>query len=273
MLKVRVGDATNTTLYQAELTGFELAVANARAKAPLPTNYFWFFTENQTVIRDLTKPMKPKAGMETCLRIQASLGKLIRRHPGTRISIIWCLSKTDVAGLNAAEAAAKEAMSLQQAIDTPPDPTATRACIKASLKVAATANPSAEAINRLLGHFDPAKTYVALSKLTRPYATLVAQLRSGRCPLNGYLYRFKAADNPKCDVCSQVEDVHHLLPACKKFAGLHKQLFNSARLLKVSQTQKRLLTSPTAYQDVANFGRKSYRFYRAQFKRHIPSKT
>lgn len=272
VLKVRVGDAHATIPYQAELTGFELAVANARAKATPLTEFFWFFTDNQTVIRDLTEPVKAKAGMESCLRIQTGLGKLIRQHQGAKISIIWCPSKTDIDGLTAADAAAKEAMTLQQVIDAPPDPTATRASIKAKLKASTTAPPTKEVLTRLLGHFDPTKTYAALCKLTRPDETLVAQLRAGHCPLNSYLFRFKASDSPNCDVCSQVEDVDHLLTSCKKFAGLRRTLCNSARLLKVQQTRKGLLTSPEAYPDVATFGRKSYRFYRARFKRHIPVK-
>lgn len=112
VLNVRVGNAQDTTPYQAKLNGFELAVANARAKAHTLTNFFWFFTDNQKIIRDLAEPMRAKAGMNTRIRIQASLGKLIRRHPGSRISILWCPSKTDVTGMQAADAAEKAAVSL-----------------------------------------------------------------------------------------------------------------------------------------------------------------
>lgn len=60
IVRVRVGDAASTTAYQAELTGFELAVANASARAPHSTLFFWFLTDNQTVIRDLTDTLRAK---------------------------------------------------------------------------------------------------------------------------------------------------------------------------------------------------------------------
>lgn len=275
VLRVRVGDDQDTTPYQAELSGFELVVANAQAKALQLTKFFWFFTDNQTLIRDLTEPLRAKAGMNTCIRIQASLRKLIRQHPGSKVSIIWCPSRSEVAGMTAADAAAKAAVSLPQVLDTTPNPASTKTRIKAQLRAAASIIPPKLVVDRLLGSFDPVKTYSALCKLSRPDATFIAKVRAGHCPLNGYLFRFKAANTPNCDVCSQKEDVDHLLTVCRKFAGLQKVLFGKARTLKVQPTRKGLLTNPSAYQDVANFGRQTFRFYRARFKRHIhrPTKT
>lgn len=63
ILKVRVGESDATTPYQAEQTGFKLAVANPKAKPPRLTDFFWFLTDNQTVIRDLTEFHKTKPRM------------------------------------------------------------------------------------------------------------------------------------------------------------------------------------------------------------------
>lgn len=171
--------------------------------------------------------------------------------------------------MTAADAAAKAAVSLPQVLDTPPDPTSTKNRIKSQLKEAKNTPPPKPVLDRLLGSFNPAKTYNTLCKLSRPDATFIAQVRAGHCPLNGYLFRFKAADTPNCDVCSQKEEVDHLLTVCKKFPGLRKTLFNRARILKTQPTRKGLLTNPSSYKDVAAFGRQTFRFYRARIKKHI----
>lgn len=111
-INVRVWDANKTAPSQAELKGFQLAVAQSRVKAHQLTKFFWFFTDNQMVIRDLTEPLKPKAGMNSCIKVQNSLGKLLRRHPGAKISIIWCLLKVKILRMQQVDAAAKEAASL-----------------------------------------------------------------------------------------------------------------------------------------------------------------
>lgn len=111
-LSVIVGDADATTPYQVELVGFELAVANARQTAPPGTNFFWFPTDNQTLIKDFTKPLKVKAGILTCLRIRLSLSKLRSRYPNSTAAIIWCPSKSSVKGMKKNDAAAKAAVNL-----------------------------------------------------------------------------------------------------------------------------------------------------------------
>lgn len=62
-LSVIFGDPEETSPYQAELTGLELAVANAGARAPRATLFFWFFTDNQTVIQNITDQAQAKAGL------------------------------------------------------------------------------------------------------------------------------------------------------------------------------------------------------------------
>lgn len=268
-LKVRVGEAEDTSPFQAELTGFELAVANARERAPRSTLFFWFFTDNQTLINDLTGYLHAKPGMNTCIRIRQSLKKLLAMHPGSTAAIIWCPSKQDVVGLKLADAAAKAAVSLPQIIGTEPNPSAVLKRIKQKLLEAAAAIPPQPVMDRLMGVFEPEATYKALAKLSRADATAVAQVRSGHCPLNAYLFRFKASDTPNCDLCGQRDDVCHLLTTCRKFIGLRRALFNSARKLKTPANRAHLLTNPKIFKALADFIRKSHRFYKARHRRYI----
>lgn len=123
------------------------------------------------VIRDLTEPLKPKEGMNSCIRIQTSLSRLSRRHTGAKLCIIWCPSKVDIPGIQQADTAAKAAASLQQLLGAVPDPASTKAQIRAQLKANVTRPPTQPEINRLLGNFDPVNTYIGNASFpdrTRP---------------------------------------------------------------------------------------------------------
>lgn len=269
-LSVRVGDADSTTPYQAELVGLELAVANAKSHAPSGTTYFWFLTDNQTLIRDITEPLKVKVGMLACLRIRRNFSLLLNRYPNSTAALIWCPSKSAVSGMQKADAAAKAATTLRQIIDQPPHPPAILKRIKDQVARAATTTPSQEVLTRLMGKFNPDATFKALCKLSRPDATFVAQIHSGHCPLNSYLHRFQAAESPKCDLCKQIENVDHLLLQCRKFVGLRRDLFKAARQASTAANRAQLLTNPALFPALADFGRKSFRFYKARHRRFIP---
>lgn len=269
ILSVRVGDADDTSPYLAELTGLELAVANAQTKAPRGTTFFWFITDNQVIIRDVTGSLRAKPGMSACARIRRNLSRLIRAHPGLTAAILWCPSKKDVEGLELADKAAKAATLLPQVIETRPSQDTVLRRIKQQLQDTITGAPPKHVLDRLMGFYNPLTTYKALSKLPRSEATAVAQLRSGHCPLNAYLHRFKALDTMNCDLCKQKEDVCHLLTSCKKFVGIRQTLFNAARKKKTSTNRITLLTTPALFKDLGNFVRQSFRLYKARHKRYI----
>lgn len=205
--------------------------------------------------------------MTTCMRVRRDIGRLIEAHPGSTTAVIWCPSKRDVEGLNLSDTAAKAASSLPQVIDQTPQPDAILKKIKQQLADTITAPPPRRVLDRLMGSFDPPATYKALSKLKRPDATAISQIRSGHFPLNAYLHRFKAADTPNCDLCKQRDNVGHLLTNCRKFVGLRQKLFKAAKQNKTSTNRIHLLTSPSMFEELSNFVRKSHKFYKARHRR------
>ena len=118
--------------------------------------------------------------------------------------------------------------------------------------------PPKRVLDQLMGFFNPLATFKALSKLNRPDATAVAQIRSGHCPLNAYLHRFKASDTPNCDLCKQRDNVDHLLTNCRKFVGLQRTLFNAAKKHKTQTNRVHLLTDPSMFKELGHFVRKSH---------------
>lgn len=163
--------------------------------------------------------------------------------------------------------AAKEAALFPQRLRISPNPASVRKKIKSQLGVAELTPPSLEAVKRMMNVFNSAETFKALCKLTRPDATLVAQLRSEHCPLNAYLHCFKVVDSPNCELCQQVGTVDHFLTGCRKFVGLHRRLFKEARLHSTAPNRSQLLTNPRTFKAVANYGRRTFRFYGARFRK------
>lgn len=99
---------------------------------------------------------------------------------------------------------------------------------------------------------------------------MVAQLRSGHYPLNSYLYRFKATDSPQCALCGQPETVEHFLLTCKRYVGLRRRLLTTAKRLKIPRTRQALLSDPRIFQALADYGRRTFRFYKSRYPRNDP---
>ena len=57
--------------------------------------------------------------------------------------------------------------------------------------------------------------YGALQK--RKHVTWIAQLRTGHCHLNEYLYRFNKIETPECECGAEKETVDHFLLRCQLY--------------------------------------------------------
>ena len=65
------------------------------------------------------------------------------------------------------------------------------------------------------------KLYYGRSQST---TTKLAQLRTGHCRLNSYLYRFNIVESGECECEEGRETVEHFLLACKKYTEDRKTL-------------------------------------------------
>lgn len=269
-LKLRLGDQEHYTAYDGELTSVLLALGMARA-APLNTRFIWILNDSQTVIKDVTEPPPLKSGQHLRQLISKEINRLLRHNPLTNIALIWCAKGSDIKDHKTADSLAKAATQLPTASQLPFSYKAIQRQIRERERnrpEASAADPAE--LRRLLNTFNPAETYKALTKLTRPNTSFVAQLRAGHCPLNSYLFRFKAVDSPLCTVCGQKETVEHYLLLCRKFVGLRRRLFKAATKLNIPRTRQALLTNPKIFQALADFGRGSFRFYKSRYPTNGP---
>lgn len=188
------------------------------------------------------------------------------------MAFIWCAKGSQVEGHQAADQLAKATANHSTCADIPVSLGALHRLIKANEK--ARPNPAdtdPRLLARLHHSYNPESTYKALSKLSRPDATFVAQIRAGHCPLNSYLHRFHITDDPLCSLCPQKEDVEHFLLTCKKFVGLRRRLMQAAAKLKIKRGRSALLADPRLFEALAKFGKGTFRFYRSRYPRNGPA--
>ncbi|EGG08977.1 uncharacterized protein MELLADRAFT_61520 [Melampsora larici-populina 98AG31] len=145
-LRIRIGEAENHTPYDAKLAGIQLAIANVRNTAPGDTQFFWFITDCQNAIQNITKPLKTQPGMSTCIQIRKSLNKLLTIFPRSKITIIWCLSSSGVQATIITDEAAKTATTLHQILTSAPSTAPIQKTIKANLQAAADQPPPEAAV-------------------------------------------------------------------------------------------------------------------------------
>jgi ribonuclease HI len=73
-----------------------------------------------------------------------------------------------------------------------------------------------------LDNTTPSKIFlnaISDTSITREASSILSQLRMGHIPLNGYLYKFKLVDSPRCPACgAAVETIHHFLIRCPSYA-------------------------------------------------------
>ena len=69
--------------------------------------------------------------------------------------------------------------------------------------------------------FDKILKTISGSKLSHKASSILTQICMGHFPLNGYLYRFKWVDSPRCLACrAAVETLHHFLFTCHSYAHM-----------------------------------------------------
>lgn len=264
-LQLRLGPQEFYTAYNGELTSLLLALGLAR-QAPPSTNFFWFLNDSQTAIRDVTSPPPLKSGLHIRCLIHQEMDHLLRRRPAAKLALIWCAKAGDIEGQMEADSLTKQATSLHSASELPISHAALTQLIRQRFKdYPAPSALEPATLRRLLNSYTPEKSVAALRKLTRPDATLVAQIRAGHCPLNAVLHRIGVTDDPNCSLCLQPETVEHFLLTCRKFTGLRHRLLRAATKLKILRRRQDLLADPRLYQLMADYGCKTFRFYKSRY--------
>lgn len=233
-----LGDSISHTVYEAELVGIRMAADLALLhRTPLHRS-FWFFIDNQPLIRALTQRLKATAGLLLRRQAVAAFVKLTNLSPLTTVTLVWCPAHVGIQENEDVDAAAKAATVSGDPQHLPTSLAAVKQQVNACSKASVTDTPSSPVLRRLRGVNDPVRTRKALAALPRHSATAVAQLRAGHTPLSAFLHRIGVVKDPNCSTCGQPETTEHFLLLYSKYDSERATFFKKLRRLELNQNLK-----------------------------------
>jgi ribonuclease HI len=234
-LHFHLGSDTEHTIQEAELVGLLLGVHLIKTEKKGNIS-FALGTDNQGAIKTLkTDLAQPGQKIALCLLETARNIQKKREKSAYSLMVRWTAGHSGIPGNEKAD---KEAKTAAEGLTTnkkhlPPllrrkltvNPTALKRKYNKSLKVKWKEKWRNTPHGVKLAKLDdttPSATFLDLIsgvKLTRKASSILTQLCIGHIPLNGYLFKVKRVDSPRCPACgAAVETVHHFLFTCRSYA-------------------------------------------------------
>lgn len=252
--------SANVTNNELELLALALAIADFkdfRLKHPETPNRLAIFSDSQTALRHAHDPLRQRPMQH----LAGSVKKFLLALGNTELQFFWVPGHEAVKENEEADKAAKEAaesgansgnllpMSLSKLVQT------TRTSFHLRTAAFTTGREDLKT--------QPRKIADALARLEKGQAASIFQLRSGHCPLNGYLHRFNHHQTGKCDVCRAPETVPHFLLYCRRFKiqrGMLRKRLTDDEVKVNPYSLKSLLNTPSTYPRLAQFILETGRF-------------
>jgi len=216
-----VGTEETHNVYAAELTAIQMATILFEEKINVYRKAY-IFTDNQAAIQAIGSP-KHQSGQYIIEEILDTIDRIHEKSPTSTIHFEWVPGHEGIRGNERADQAAKKATTP----NTTTPATRMKSAQNRSIKTMAntkwkiewkTGKANARRLRKMSKH--PGTTtgpalYGALQK--RKHVTWIAQLRTGHCHLNEYLYRFNKIETPECECGAEKETVDHFLLRCQLY--------------------------------------------------------
>ena len=189
---------------------------------------FLIYSDCQSTLRALASPRR-----QTGQRLLVETIKAVQslEEMGHHVSFHWVPGHSGVLGN---EAAHRQAMEATREGIVPPEGDISRAAFPEDrakttqkwreLLTKTTTGQFTKLIDKALPQGHTRRLY---DKLSQKEAAILAQLRTGRCRLNGYLAKINASPSELCS-CGQPETVKHFLFECPKWMQERQQLKQKA---------------------------------------------
>jgi hypothetical protein len=184
------------------------------------------FTDSQAALKSLASPRQQSG--QFILRSILDEVQALGRIQGTKIEFRWVPAH---AGVKLNEAANEQARIATEKDSTPQQPhlprLATVAC-REDTNYLTKREMSATEKDSFRRHIDQAipgkHTRTLYDRLSKKDASVLAQLRTGKCRLNHYLARINAAQTEICQCGREAETVRHFLFRCPRWRTTRNDL-------------------------------------------------
>lgn len=264
-----LGTGRQSTVYAAELSGIEMALARAiknnKAK-PIKAREVTLFSDSQAAIQAVQNPQRPSG--QYVLGVIYDRVRTLRSRHSSFVTLRWIPAHNGVPGNEVADSSAKLAAieSAGGATDggAGSDKPTIRLAAAAKRMVRARiqdrwrkqwdAERTAQPTKRLVEW--PNKKVLRLYEgLSKPRSSIMIQIRSMRIALRHFLYKINAADSDKCPCGEGSQTPKHVLLQCQTFSGLRRELFDKLFQAGASNhtDYDTLVSDPLAIRYVAKF--------------------
>ena len=233
-----LGSNSHFNIFTAELEGINLGLKQwHKVRREYP--HCHIFTDSQAACIAASHPHR-QSGQSRIEEILNRSDRILQNHPFRQLQITWVPGHCNIYGNEQADKAAKYAAKnphhgLQQLSN---EPTIHHDPLKSSLKQLICSNIIAKwtiywfetqtatachlrRIRRDAKVTSGPKLYYSYGRST---TAKLAQLRTGHCRLNSYLYRFNIVESAECQCGEGKETVEHFLLVCKRYTEERKIL-------------------------------------------------
>lgn len=262
-----LGTSAQATVYIAELSGIEMALEKFRSQ-PQPRGELVIFSDSQAAIQAVMNPKRPSGQHVLCAIYDHVRAMQQPPTPPPIITIRWIPAHVGVHGNELADTEAKEAARVGVVGSSPAfsgrdgrlrlATTAkrqVRSRIKADWAQEWAKERTGKPNQRLVGTPDK-KNLRVFEGISKPYASILVQMRSMRIGLRHFLYKINAAESDRCSCGEGSQTPRHVLLQCPLFIDLRQELRDKVRArtdLRDVLDYDAIMSHPQAARYVAEF--------------------
>jgi ribonuclease HI len=225
-----IGSEDDLNVYFAELFAIYQAVINIHrlihARPEVRRKTMILFTDSQAALKSLAGPRQQSG--QFILRGILDEVQALRRVQGTQTEFRWVPAH---AGVTLNEAANEQARIATEKDSIPQQPHLPRLATAARregtnyLTSREMTETEKDSFRRHIDQAIPGKhTRTLYDRLSKKEASMLAQLRTGKCRLNHYLARIKAVPTEVCQCGREAETVRHFLFRCPRWRTTRNDL-------------------------------------------------
>jgi len=255
-----LGTDSQSTVYAAELSGIEMALATARNDNKETV----IFSDSQAAIQAVQNPQRPSG--QYVLAVIYDHVRAIRSSKTNNITIRWIPAHVGVDGNEFADEEAKSAALLGAGMEVATGTGEPIIRLAAAAKSAVRQRirerwnkqwerESTSGPTKRLVQAPNKKTLRLYEGLSKPQCAILIQMRTMRIGLRHFLFKIKAADTDKCSCGEGSQTPKHVLLQCPLYTDLRRQFW--MRLdkdeVEVETDYDKIMQHPQATRYVAKF--------------------
>jgi ribonuclease HI len=242
-----LGTADDSTVYVAELNGIEMALVQCVKRSQKGPTRMVIFSDSQAAIQAVRNP-KRSSGQFVLSDIYNHVRALrsVQQTPTfdtIPVEIRWIPAHVGVPGNETADVEAKLAATggVESGAEQPyPEGSAGRVLLASTAKrrvrrrikekwAQEWAKETTGKPNQRLVRAPDKKVLRLFESLSKPYTSILIQMRSMRIALNHFLYKIKAVESDECYCGEGSQTPRHILMQCPLYADLRKTFLDKVR--------------------------------------------